>query len=67
MPKNAHPTYVNSPAEEATMKATKEELSRREQPPNQFPWCREVLHPNRLVIAARQIPPHLLGLQAEAL
>ena len=37
IPKNVQPVYVNSPAEEATVKATKEEPARREQPPNQFP------------------------------
>ena len=33
-PKNAQPVYVDSPAEEAAMKATEEEPTRREQPPN---------------------------------
>ena len=55
-PKNAQPVYVDSPAEEATMKATEEEQTRSEQPPNQFPGWREVLHPSRPVVAARQIP-----------
>ena len=55
--KNAQPTYIDSPAKKAAMKATKEEPSRGEQPPNQFPGWREMLHPSRLVIAARQIPP----------
>ena len=56
-PKNAQPAYVDSPAEEATMKATVEEPTRREQPPNWFPGWREVLHPSWLVIATRKIPP----------
>ena len=33
-PQNAQPAYVNSPAEEATVKVTEEEPTRREQPPN---------------------------------
>ena len=33
-PKNTQPAYVDSPAEEVTMKDTEEELTRREQPPN---------------------------------
>ena len=56
-PNNAQSTYVNSPAEDAAAKATKEEPSGREQPTNHFPGWREVLHPSRPVIAARQIPP----------
>ena len=56
-PKNAQPAYANSPAEEAAVKVTEEEPTRRKQPPNQFPGWKEVLHPSMLVIAARQIPP----------
>ena len=56
-PKNAQPAYVDSPAKEATVKATDKEPTRREQPPNQFPGQREVLHPSRPVIATGQIPP----------
>ena len=56
-PKNAQPVYFHSPAEEVAMKATEKEPTRREQPPNQFPGWREVLHPSRLVITAGQIPP----------
>ena len=56
-PKNAQPVYVVSPAEEATVKATKEELTRRKHPPIDSQGGRKVLHPSRLVIAAGQIPP----------
>ena len=56
-PKNAQSVYANSPAEEATVKVTEEESTRREQPPNRFPWWKEELHPSRLVTATWQIPP----------
>ena len=55
-PKSAQPMQTNSPVEEAAMKITEEPI-KKEQPPNQFPGWREVLHPCRLVVAARQIPP----------
>ena len=45
------------PFEEAAVQVTEEEPTRREQPPNQFPGWKEVLHPSSLVIAARQIYP----------
>ena len=56
-PKNAQPAYADPPAEEAAVKVTEEEPTRREQPQNQFPGWKEVLHPSRSVIATRQIPP----------
>ena len=43
------------------MKATEEELTRKEQPLNQLPGWREVLHPSSPVVAARQIPPFSQG------
>ena len=33
-PKNAQPAYADSPAEEAAVKVTEEEPTRKEQPPN---------------------------------
>ena len=56
-PKGTQPVYTDSPVEEATVKVTEEEPTRREQPPNQFPGWKQVLHPSRPVIATGQIPP----------
>ena len=47
---------TNSPVGEAAAKITKEP-TKKEQPPNQFPGWREVLHLSRLVTVAKQIPP----------
>ena len=59
-PESAQPMQTDSPVEEAVMKVT-EELTKKEQSPNQFPGWREVIHPSRPVVAARQIPPILQG------
>ena len=56
-PKSTKPVHTDSPVEDTAAKITKEEPTKREQPPNQFPGWKEVLHPSRLVIATRQIPP----------
>ena len=55
-PQGAQPMQTDSPVEEVITKITKE-LTKKEQPPNQFPGWREVLHPSRQVVATRQIPP----------
>ena len=72
-PESAQPVYTDSPVEEATVKEAapvvgpaegsstfwtpNEEPTRREQPPNQFPGWKEVLHPSRPVIPTGPIPP----------
>ena len=60
-PKSAQPTQANSPVKEAIAKVT-EEPTKKEKSPNQFPGWWEVLHPSRLVVVARQIPPYQEGL-----
>ena len=56
IPKSAQPTQTGSPVKEAIAKVT-EEPTKREQPLNQFPGWKEVIHPSRPVVATRQIPP----------
>ena len=53
---SAQPTQTNSPVKKAAMKVTKEP-TKKEQPPNQFPGWKEVIHPSRPVVATGQIPP----------
>ena len=53
--KEAAPT-VEPPEEPSTSWIPNENSSRREHSPNWFPEWREVIHPYRLVTAARQIP-----------
>ena len=55
-PKSAQPMQPNSPVKEAVTKVTKEP-AKKEQPQNQFPGWKEVIHPSRLVAVAGQIPP----------
>ena len=57
---SAQPMQTDSPVEEAIMKVSKE-LTKKEQPLNQFPGSKEVIHPSRLVVATGQIPPILQG------
>ena len=58
IPKSAQPMQTNSPVEEAAMEIAKEP-TKKEQPPNQFPGCREVLHPSRLVLLLGRFLPSL--------
>ena len=55
-PKSAQPMQTDSSVGKATVNITKEP-TKKEQPPNQFPRWREVLHPSRPVVATGQIPP----------
>ena len=59
-PQSAQPMQTDSPVKEAGAKVAKE-LTKKEQPPNQFPGWKEVIHPSRLVVATGQIPPILQG------
>ena len=61
-PKDAQPAPANSPVKKAIMDVTMEPI-RKKKPLNQFPGWENVLHPSRLVVAARQIPPSLRGLK----
>ena len=59
-PKSAQPVQTDSPVKEAITKVTKEP-TKKEQLPNRFPGWKEVIHPSRQVVAAKQIPPILQG------
>ena len=68
-PESAQPASTDSPIEKAAVKVARppegpstsqtmnKEPTRRECSSNQFPGWRKVLHPSRLITAARQIPP----------
>ena len=55
-PESAQPMQTDSPVKEAIAEVTKEP-TKKEQPPNQFPGWKEVIHPSRPVVATRQIHP----------
>ena len=56
-PKGAQLAQADSPVKEATVDVTMEP-TREKKPPNWFPGWEKVLHPSRLVVAMKQIPPY---------
>ena len=59
-PEGTQPTLADPPVKEAIVDITMEPTEEKK-PPNQFPGWEKVLHPSRLKVAARQIPPLLRG------